>query len=181
MINWNANFSRNNLETNNDLPYFLVTTIWVMWAMILWTNFCPVWLRSLWLNWNIPTVLKLERYDSVLYIPSEKIVQLFNNRSFVLMITENLNKIVAIATCSKNYLFYECMCSYCTFYLSFYLSFWNRIIGALNLWHMAELPLTTIWSTKQLKCSKSVWNLNAVPKNCFQFWVWVSWYYCIAF
>lgn len=100
--NWNANFSRNYLETNNDLASFPATTIWVMWAMILWTNFCLVWLRSLWLNWNIPTVLKLERYDSVIYIPSAKAVQLFNSRAFVLMITKNVNKIVAIANCSKN-------------------------------------------------------------------------------
>ena len=46
---------------------------------------------------------------------------------------------------------------------------------------MAGLPLITTWSTKQLKCSRSVWNLNVVPKNCFQFWVWVSWYYCVVF
>lgn len=103
MWNWNDSFNRKYLETNNDLACFLATTIWVMWAMIPWTSFCPIWLKSLWLNWNNPIVLKLERYDLVIHVAIEKIAQFFNNRAFASNDTKKFNEAVAVATCIMNY------------------------------------------------------------------------------
>jgi hypothetical protein len=120
--------------------------------------------------------LKLERYDFITYILN---AQLFNNRAFPSSDIKICNKIVTVATRSVNYWFLRNMYFHCTFTFFILSFFWNRIIGALSLWHLAELPPITIWNTRQLKCSRTVWNLNVVLKSCFQFWVWVSYYYNI--
>lgn len=121
-----------------------------------------VWLSHMHFNWK-------DRLSSFLTV-----------ELWLLLITEKFNKLIAIITSVWIFNFLTVCTSIVLFYVI--LSFiWNRIIGALNLWRMAELPLITIWSTKQLKCSRSVWSLNAVPKSCFQFWVWVSWHYCTVF
>ena len=91
--NWSDSFNRKYFETNNDLACFLATTIWVMWAMILWTSFCPIWLRSLWLNWNIPIVLKLERYDWS-YTFQLKRLPSFLTIGLLLMIIKNCNEML---------------------------------------------------------------------------------------
>lgn len=140
-----------------------------MWAMILWTSFCPFWLRSPWWNWNIPIVLKLERYDSVTYISIESLPSFLTIGLLLLKMTKKFNKIVTITTAVWIIDFID-VCPSIVLLVYVTLSFiWNRIIGALNLWHTAELPLITIWNTKQLKCLRSVWNPNAVLKNCFQY------------
>ena len=47
------------------------------------------------MNWNIPIVLKLERYEWVIYIPIEKIAQLKTKKmaieTYISIITLNVN------------------------------------------------------------------------------------------
>ena len=166
MWNWSISFNRRYLETL--LIFQLLQFEWCEPRLCEQVSVSPDWEVSGWIgtfllywNWRGMTQSHTFRLKSLLSFLTIGLL--------LLVMTKKFNKIVVVTTAVWITNIIN-LCTSIVIFLYVTLSFiWTRIIGALNLWHMAELPLIIIWSTKQLKCSRSAWNLNAVPKNCFQF------------